>query len=69
LEKPWTYVFATCFFCDNVFRVRGNSYRQRIKDNKGKIFCGRSCQVKQQRLDLKKLMPGTFQGEKAKLLI
>ena len=53
-EKPWSYVFATCLFCKNIFRVRGNLYRQRIKDNKGKIYCGRSCQIKQRHLDLKK---------------
>ena len=47
-EKPWRYVFATCFFCNNIFRIGGSHYRTRLKQNGNRVFCGRSCQVKMQ---------------------
>jgi hypothetical protein len=62
-EKPWTYVFATCFFCDNIFRIRGNHYRTRLKQSGNKIYCGRSCQVKMQRKEIK-FNAGYFSGRK-----
>lgn len=45
-QKPWTYVFANCTLCNCVFRVKGAHYRSRIKVNRGKIYCGRNCQIK-----------------------
>ena len=43
---------ATCFYCGETFYVKGNQYRARKKQNRsGRLFCGRSHQVKQQWLD------------------
>lgn len=37
-----------CLRCDESFTKTARELKERLKKNKGKIFCGRSCQVKQQ---------------------
>lgn len=39
---------VNCAFCGVEFTKNGNELRQRLKKNNGRIFCGRSCQVKMQ---------------------
>lgn len=44
---------AFCAWCHQIFRARPNNMRQRLKASKGKVFCGRSCQVKEQQSALR----------------
>ncbi len=46
-------VSAFCFWCRNKFFKEASVVKQRLKKNKGKIFCCRSCQVKSQRHEMK----------------
>lgn len=47
-QKKAALLTLTCFFCKNLFERKGAHVRNRLKRNKGRIYCSRSCQVKMQ---------------------
>jgi hypothetical protein len=48
LRTKAALVEATCAFCEKAFKHKGADIRSRLKKNKGRVYCGRSCQVKMQ---------------------
>jgi hypothetical protein len=36
---------VTCFHCSKSFQLKGSKYRSRHKQNNGRLYCGKSCQI------------------------
>lgn len=49
IQKSIHRVQVKCTLCNKAFELKGSKFRERKRNNPlGKIFCGRSCQVRDQ---------------------